>query len=238
MCAGRGDEHLSAGVRVPAAGWDEALGRLTSQCTQERERQQLAEVKAANEEASRAGQAFAAVRQERQATFCAAFEHVAGVIDGIFKGVRALDKLSVFDLAAGAVLESILKTAHAPISSQSLSLQRVLRHAPMDSRQRSRTAPSKPLIVPVPSAAAAACVQALLKVSRICMCHAAAEAGRAGRLAGDLPSTTASEPCSNKCGPHDTTPSPWRRADQGQPGGASEPGACVMHRLQRLICTS
>ena len=53
---------------------------------QEKERKQLEEVNAAREEATAAAEAFSVVRRDRQDVFCAAFEHVAGVIDGIFKG--------------------------------------------------------------------------------------------------------------------------------------------------------
>ena len=53
---------------------------------QEKERKQQEEVEAARDEASAASEAFSVVRRQRQDTFCAAFEHVAGVIDGIFKG--------------------------------------------------------------------------------------------------------------------------------------------------------
>ena len=53
---------------------------------QEKERKQQEEVDAARDEASAASEAFSVVRRQRQDTFCAAFEHVAGAIDGIFKG--------------------------------------------------------------------------------------------------------------------------------------------------------
>ena len=53
---------------------------------QEKERKQQEEVEAARDESSAASEAFSVVRRQRQDTFCAAFEHVAGVIDGIFKG--------------------------------------------------------------------------------------------------------------------------------------------------------
>ena len=53
---------------------------------QEKERRQLEEVDAARDEATAAAEAFSVVRRDRQDAFCTAFEHVAGVIDGIFKG--------------------------------------------------------------------------------------------------------------------------------------------------------
>ena len=89
FCAGTALRHSLQPQTLMTIKTDPDGHQNKPSCLQEKERLQQEEVEAAREEASAAAEAFTVVRRQRQDAFCAAFEHVSGVIDGIFKGEPA-----------------------------------------------------------------------------------------------------------------------------------------------------